>query len=408
MEVEVAQSGQHLLETRDVAEVARQRDLAGEAAEVVAVPGAVGAGAGLVGHRLRQAVQQLDDLLLVLGLVEQLGQLLELGHVVLEQRAALPEQVGDDHGQVGDVAQRAADGVAVAGQVRHPPLELGDQGVELPVPLVDRGEGGRQVGDDLPDELVPVGEGVGQRRGVGQQLLHGAALALEDLHQVEAEVVDLLGGQRLEQRLEPVEQRGEVERGRGLADREGGPVLKRGPGAGGLHARGVPADPHIESVGPGLPLRVPGLEGQVAVADQVEEADLGTRGGRDRDVGADPEGHQRLVPLVVLHLPDLADAHAGDPHVVALLEHRGAGEDRPVVGAGAEAEVAHDHRQQAGHEDRDDGEDQQLDAGGQGRGVAAVADPDRLALGGSALGCSRLLLTGAGRHEPAPPLTTGP
>ena len=56
----------------------RQRDLAGEAADVVAVPGAVGAGPGLVGHRLGQPVEELDDLLLVLRLVEQLGQLLQL------------------------------------------------------------------------------------------------------------------------------------------------------------------------------------------------------------------------------------------------------------------------------------------------------------------------------------------
>ena len=49
--------------------------------------------------------QVLDDLLLVLRLVEQLGKLLQLDHVVLEQRPPLAEQVGDHHREVGDVVE---------------------------------------------------------------------------------------------------------------------------------------------------------------------------------------------------------------------------------------------------------------------------------------------------------------
>ena len=62
---------------------------------------------------------------------------------------------------------------------------------------------------------------VGERRGLLQQALDGAALALQHLDQVHAQLVDLLGLERLEQRLEAVEERGQVERRAGLVDRDG-------------------------------------------------------------------------------------------------------------------------------------------------------------------------------------------
>jgi hypothetical protein len=92
---------------------------------------------------------------------------------------------------------------------------------------------------------------------------------------------------------------------------------------------------------------------------------------RNRISAVDPERHQRLGPLVVLDVLHLADAHPGDPDVVALLEHRGVAEDRLVRRTRAEADVAHDHRQQAGDQDRDRREDTELDAGGDRGGVAA-------------------------------------
>ena len=148
------------------------------------------------------------------------------------------------------------------------------------------------------------------------------------------------------------------------------------------------------------------LEREVAVADQVEEPDLGARGRGQRDVGLDPERHQRLVALVVLDLLDLADADAGDPDVVALLEHRRGGEDRLVLLAGAEADVAHDRGEQAGDQDRDDGEDAELDAGRAGRlrrrRSAAALTNLRQASSAGRLSASVLLT------RPSPPRTTGP
>ena len=123
-----------------------------------------------------------------------------------------------------------------------------------------------------PISCVAVGEAVGQGRGVGQQLLDGAALALEHLDQVHAELVDLLGRERLEQRLEAVEELGQVERRQGLLDRERVAFFE--PGAGGRGVGRPAADAFVEPVGQRCPGLVAGLEREVAVADQVEEADL--------------------------------------------------------------------------------------------------------------------------------------
>ena len=171
------------------------------------------------------------------------------------------------------------------------------------------------------------------------------------------------------------------------------PASSRVPVSGRVRAAAVAADAVVDSVRYRVAGLVAGLEGEVAVADQVQEPDLGARGGRERHLGLHPERHQGLVALVVLDLPDLADADPRHPDVVALLEHRRVGEHRAVLGAVTEAEVAHDGGEQPGHQDRRDREDQQLDARGPRRSVASVADLGGLALGG---------------HEPSPPLTTGP
>ena len=197
------------------------------------------------------------------------------------------------------------------------------------MPAVDRGQRGGEVVDHVADQLVAVGEAVGERGGVGQQLLDGAALALQHLHQVHAQLVDLLGVERLEQRLEPVEERGQVEGRRGPGHRDGVAPLEPGAGLRGID--GDPTDPVVEAVGQRVAVLVARLEGEIAVADQVEEAHLGARGGRERYVGVHLERHHGLVALVVLDLLDLADADAGHADVVALLEHRRVGEDRLVL-----------------------------------------------------------------------------
>ena len=58
-------------------------------------------------------------------------------------------------------------------------------------------------------------------RGLVEDVVDGAALALEDRDDRLGDVVDLVGVQRAEQRPEAADQRVEVERGLGALDRDG-------------------------------------------------------------------------------------------------------------------------------------------------------------------------------------------
>ena len=128
--------------------------------------------------------------------------------------------VGQLGGEAGEVADRGADGLAVVREVGRPVAQRDDQLAELAVPGVDGAQHRAEVVDDVADELVAVGERVGQRGRAGQQAADRAALALQGADDVHRQRVDLLGVERGEQRLEAVEQHGEVERRRGVLDRD--------------------------------------------------------------------------------------------------------------------------------------------------------------------------------------------
>ena len=213
------------------------------------------------------------------------------------------------------------------------------------MPVVDGLEHRRQVVDDPPDELVTVGERVGERGRVAHQAADGAALALEDLDEVEGELVDLARGQRLEQRLEAVEELGEVQRRGRARGRDGA------------------------SVGEPRRARRALLQRHVAVADQVEEPDRGLGRPGEGDVILDREGDLGRVAVLELDALDRADGDSGDPDVVTLLDQAGRGEVGLVLGLAAEGERAHDRGQRAGDDDADQDEDAELDRGQGGRGV---------------------------------------
>ena len=99
-------------------------------------------------------------------------------------------------------------------------LQLGEQLGQLVVARVDRAQHRVEVGDRAADHRVAVGQRRGQRRRVGEQRVDVAALALQRLDDLEGERVDVLGVERREQRLEAVEQHGEVERRLGLLQRQ--------------------------------------------------------------------------------------------------------------------------------------------------------------------------------------------
>ncbi len=214
--------------------------------------------------------------------------------------------------------------------------EAGDQAGQLVVAVGDVVEHVVEVVDQVADHLVAVGEGLGDRRGVPEQALERAALALEDLDDLVGQLVDVVGRERLEERLEAVEQHGQVEGGRRPLDRDLVALVER--------------------------LGVADLLGQrdVALADQVAVADRGV--GRLVELGAllDRERDQRAGPVDDLDVLDGADLDAGDPDVVAL-DHAGRVDELGLVLLLAgEGEVADRRHQHAGGERRDDDEDHQL------------------------------------------------
>ena len=71
-----------------------------------------------------------------------------------------------------------------------------------------------EVVDQVADHLVAVGQGLGDRGGVPEQALQRAAFALEHLDDLVGELVDVVRRQRLEQRLEAVEQHRQIQRRR--------------------------------------------------------------------------------------------------------------------------------------------------------------------------------------------------
>ena len=169
-------------------------------------------------------------------------------------------------------------------------LEFVDGLVEL-VPVLDRGvQHGVQVGDHLADRLVAFGQAIGELRGLVEDVVDGAALALEDGDDRRGDAVDLLRIQRPEQRLEATDQRVEVQRRLGACQR----------------------DESAWRQGAFSALPGPSAEFQVPVADEVLVADL--RGRRlielhravDGEVDADP-----LVSLDQVDFFDLADFYAG-------------------------------------------------------------------------------------------------
>ena len=214
--------------------------------------------------------------------------------------------------------------------------------------LVAVGQGahhGGQVLDHAPDDVVPVGEAVGQRAHVREQALHGAALALEDLDDLEGHPVHVRRRQRLQERLEPAEQHGQVEGVGRLRQGDDRALVE------GLPARALPLG-----------------QRDVALPDQVAVADRRVDRRRQRHVLADLELDVRDRTVVLpggrvgqADAGHLADADAGDPDLVALDQPGDVGELGPVGQLVAVAGVGDRRDQHVGRQDRDQGEDRQLD-----------------------------------------------
>ena len=213
---------------------------------------------------------------------------------------------------------------------------------QLRAAVVDRGQHLLHVLQHPADDLVAVGEGVGQRGGTGHEALHGAALALQRLHDLERRLVDRLRVERLEQRPEAVEQHGQVQRVAGLRERQRAALGQRVGGAGALRQRDVPLADDVAVAQPG--------DGALRDLAVVVEGEL--------DLGEAAVGDGQL-----LHL---ADADAGDADLVAGQQPGDVAEDGGVALLPAEADAPDGRRQGERQERRHDHEDDQLDEGGRG------------------------------------------
>src|SRR6185312_5242641 len=92
----------------------------------------------------------------------------------------------------GERRKRAGDRVASLREPSHQLLELVDAGVELRALLVDGGEYGVQIVDDVGDDLIPIRQGLTERAGAGQQVRQRTALALQKFDDRIADLVDLV------------------------------------------------------------------------------------------------------------------------------------------------------------------------------------------------------------------------
>jgi hypothetical protein len=308
-----------------------EADRAAATAEIEVEPAAVAAGAN---DLLELGGQVLDRLLEPLVLrVEVLGEVAEMPDVVAQRGSRVLDEARGHLGELPDRHDRLADRLPVLGQAGDQRLQRADQLRELLVARVHRLEHRVQIVDHLADHLVAVGERVGQRRRAGEQALDGAALALQHLDDLERELVHLLRIESGEQRLEPVEQHGEVERRAGALDRDRAACRQ-----------------HL-ACGPCAL-----LEREVALPDEVAVEDRRPRRRRDRLVGRHAELHLGEPPVDDPHVVDGADDHARDPDVVAAEQAAGVDEagrvGRPRA-AGGVGDGQGEHRGGQRHDHRE-------------------------------------------------------
>ena len=172
---------------------------------------------------------------------------------------------------------------------------------------------------------------------MGEEAVHGAAFALQNLDDLAGQLVDVVRRKCLEQRFEAVEQVGQVERGRG--------AVKRDFAAGRQETRGGAA-----------------FERDVALPDHVAVLDDRADVRGEPPAAVERESDQCVLVVGDLQLFHLPDPDPGDPHVVADVQRGRVEELRPVRLGVAEAGVGdgdrEDHRGGGGDQDEDQALDQ--------------------------------------------------
>src|SRR6516165_5440192 len=199
-----------------------------------------------------------------------------------------------------------------------------------------------QVLDHLADRLITLAELRGQLRGLVEDIVDGAALALEHRDQRRRDGVDLLRVQRPKQRFETTDERVEVQRRRRPRHRDE-PARRQDP------------------VGS---LALASLELQIAVTDQVEIADLCGRRLIQRHRAVDLELHPRpLAAIDQAHLRDLADLHTRGADELAIPQPADVGELRRIPVSAVKAHLTEHHDDHRTEQHQHHGEDAESDEG---------------------------------------------
>ena len=230
-------------------------------------------------------------------------------------------------------------GSRFCGQAGEQLLKLVHAGVELGALLVDGAEHGVEVVDHLADELVArreiLGEGAGGRQEAGQR----AALALQQLHDCAADLVDLGSVEALEDWLQSAEEGIQVERGLRVLPRDG---ASRRDLAQFAWACG---------------------DLEIAVADEVLVTDGRARRGVELIALVDVEGHIDGVVRVQRHRADRSHRNAGNAHILSGLQPCRVGERRVVLGLRREPELTEHHHQHRRDQKHRDGEEADVEQG---------------------------------------------
>ncbi len=163
LHTEAAPLGPGLVGHREV-DAGGQDDAALELAEVEVEPRAVDRGAADLLELDRQHLEGPVELGLV-G-VEVAGDLAQPLDVADERLADARDQVGGLDGERRDLVEGGEDRVAVLLQAAHEVAEAGDQPAELLVAVADVDQHLVEVVDEVADDLVAGGQGLGHRRGV--------------------------------------------------------------------------------------------------------------------------------------------------------------------------------------------------------------------------------------------------
>ena len=252
---------------------------------------------------------------------------------LLQRGPCLHHQVGYRAGRGVRRCHRSTDVLPTVGQRLNQARQRVDSLRELRTLVAQGTENGVQVGDDLTDQVVAVGELVGKGGGLAEERANGVTLTLEGADQLTGQCVHLIRIQGAEQRTEAADQRIQIQSRRGAGQRNGVACGENPRAACAL------------------------LQCHIASTDQVVVSDHGPGALSQHDGGIRTEHDFHRVVRFDRHRLDLADLDAGDPDELSILQPRDVREVSVVEGLPLESQLAEDREHRKREEQAHHSED---------------------------------------------------